>query len=260
MKNVVLFSCGLALTISTIQASPVFSDNFNSYTDGNLVGQGGWTITGTSTVNPIQVHSGVVSLLTTGQDAYSAFGSAVSTGAGGSVFAGLDLNVSAAQALGDYFLHYTATVGGTSGFYDKLFARSSGSGFLLGIQDNNGTTNWGSTVLSFNTTYRVVSEEDFVAGGLNDTFAVYVNPTDLNVAGNNTPYLTATWNGPSAEATSYAEVSLRQGVATQAPTLTLYNLVVSTSFSDVAAVPEPSALALVLVGGLAWSRVLRRKA
>jgi hypothetical protein len=172
----------------------------------------------------------------------------------------LDLNVSAAQATGEYFLHYTATVGATSGFYDKLFARSSGGGFQLGIQDSNGTTNWGSTVLSLNTTYRVVSEEDFVTGALNDTFAVYVNPTDVNVAGNNTPYLTATWNGAVAEATSYAEISLRQGVASQAATLTLDNVVVSTSFSDVAAVPEPSAMALVILGGFAWSRVLRRKA
>ncbi len=266
MKKIVTF-LALALLFSSSRtfASPVFSDNFGD-PNGPLLGQspqigtGVWTITGTSTVNPINVNNGSVTLANTGQDAYGQLSSPVTTASGGSLFVGLDLNVSAAQAGGDYFLHFTTVVGATSGFYDKLWAQSSGSGFVLGIQASSGTTNWGSTILSFGTSYRVVTEEDFVSGAANDTFAVFVNPTDLSVAGNNTPYATLTWNGAVAEASQYAEINFRQGTASIAPTETIDNLVVSSTFSDVSAVPEPSTLALGFVGGLAGLVALRRKA
>jgi len=263
-KFVAILAVFLAFSGQWSFASPVFSDSFSD-PNGPLLGQspqigtGTWTITGTSVVNPIQVNNGLVALANTGQDAYAQLSSPVSTASGGSIFVGLDLNVSAAQANGDYFLHFCSTVGGTSGFFDKLWVQSSGSGFVLGIQATSGTTNWGSTVLAFGTSYRVVTEEDFVSGAANDTFDVFVNPTDLSVAGNNTPYATLTWNGAVAEASTYAEINFRQGTAAIAPTETVDNLVVSSSFSDVSAVPEPASLALGLVGGFAWLLALRRK-
>lgn len=247
------------ITAQELKATVIFSDNFNGYNNGNLVGQGGWLQTSTSTVDPLQVNAGVLSVGNTGQDAYSAFGSAVSTTAGGSLFVGLDLDVTAAQATGDYFLHFGATVAGTSGFYDKIWVKSSGSGFVLGSQDNNGTVTYGSTVLSLGTSYRLVTEEDFVSGPLNDTFEFYVNPTDLTTAANNTAYLSATWSGTTAEASSYAEINIRQGSSTAAPTETVDNLIVGTDFSDVSAVPEPSTLALAGFGGVAGFLALRRK-
>ena len=250
------------ITAQELKATVIFSDNFNGYNNGNLVGQGGWLQTGTSAVTPLQVNAGVLSVGSSGQDAYSAFGSAVSTTAGGSLFVGLDLDVTAAQATGDYFLHFGSTVGGTSGFYDKVWVKSSGSGFVLGSQDNNGTVTYGSTVLSLGTSYRLVTEEDFVSGPLNDTFEFYVNPTDLTTAANNTAYLSATWSGTTAEASSYAEINIRQGTASAAPTETVDNLIVGTDFSDVSgvsAVPEPSTLAMAGLGGVAGFFALRRK-
>jgi hypothetical protein len=249
---------GLVIT-QELKATVIFSDNFNGYNNGALVGQGGWLQTSTSTVNPLQVNSGVLSVGNTGQDAYSAFGSAVSTTAGGSMFIGLDLDVTAAASTGDYFLHVGSTVGGTSGFYDKIWVKSSGSGFVLGSQDNNGTVTYGTTVLSLGTDYRLVTEEDFVTGAANDTFAFYVDPTDTSVAANNTAYLTATWSGTTAEASSYAEINIRQGTATAAATETVDNLVVGTAFSDVSAVPEPSTMAMAALGGVAWLVALRRR-
>jgi hypothetical protein len=265
MKKIVAF-LAVALLFSSPRtfAASVFSDSFSD-PNGALLGQspqigtGVWTITGSSVVNPIQVNSGLVQLANTGQDAYAQLSSSVSTGSGGSIYVGLDLNVSAAQANGDYFLHFTSVVGATSGFFDKLWAESSGSGFVLGIQATSGTTNWGSTVLSFGTSYRVVTEEDFVSGAANDIFDIYVNPTDLSVAGNNTPYATLTWNGAVAEASAYAEINFRQGTATVAPTETVDNLIVSSSFSDVSAVPEPSTVALAAMGGAACLVAFRRR-
>jgi len=242
-------------------AAVVFSDNFNSYNNGNLVSQGGWLQTSTTATTPIQVGSGVVSVGNTGQDVYDAFGSPVSTTAGGSIFVGLDLDVTAAQTTGDYFLHFGSTVGGTSGFYDKVWAKSTTGGYLLGSEDNNGTVTYGSTVLTLGTTYRLVTEEDFVSGPLNDTFEFYVNPTDLSVPANNTAYLTATWSGSTAEASSYAEINFRQGSSSAAPTETIDNLAVGTAFSDVSTfpAPEPSSLALAAVGGVACLVAFRRR-
>ncbi|HTR43520.1 MAG TPA: hypothetical protein VMH87_18055, partial [Pseudomonadales bacterium] len=162
MKKIALLFSAIVLPSSGAFATSLLSDNFNSYTDGNLAGQGPWVATSGSTATPPQVSSGVVQLGSSGEDVYAPLSSVVNTTGGGSLFIGLDLDVLTAQATGDYFLHVTTTVGGTSGFYDKLEARSSGTGFQLGIEEaGSDPVQWGSTVLSFGTTYRVVTEQDF---------------------------------------------------------------------------------------------------
>lgn len=265
MKNysVLFVAVVLAFFGTKSFATPILSDSFSD-PNGALIGQspqvgGTWTITSTSVVNPINVNNGLVVLTNTGQDVYSQLSSAVSTGSGGSLYVGLNLNVNAAQATGDYFLHFTTTVGGTSGFYDKLWAESSGSGYVLGIQATSGTTNWGSTVLSYGTSYRVVTEEDFISGATNDTFEIYVNPTDTSVAANNTAYESAVWSGAVAEASTYAEINLRQGSATTAPSETIGDLDVSSVFSDVSVVPEPTTLTLAAIGGACLVAFRRRR-
>lgn len=259
-KNIAITVLASVLVLSSknIFATPVLTDNFNSYADGNLAGQGTWLQTGTTATAPIQVDGGGVTIGNTGQDVYDAFSSPVNTTGGGSLFIGLTLDVTAAQSTGDYFLHTTATVGGTSGFYDRLEARSSGAGFQLGMEEaGNDAVVWGTTVLTLGQSYQIVTEQDFVAGALNDTFELYVNPTDLSVAGNNATYLNFTWNGTTAEASSYAEVNFRQGTSSSAPSETVDNLVVSETFADV--VPEPATLALLTLGGVAGLAVIRRK-
>ena len=256
-------AAGAALfTNPASQAGPIFADDFNSYSPGNLVGQGPWTQTGTTATSPVQASSGAAALGTSGQDVYAAFSSAVTPTAGTSLFIGFDLTVSSAQATGDYFLHLASTVGGTSGFFDKLFAKSSGAGYVLGVSDNAGsitgtatTGTYGSTVLNFGTTYRVVMEEDFIAGDKNDTFELFVNPTDLTVAGNNSAYASFTWGSTASEAASYAELNFRQGSSTAASAETIDNLDVSQTFSDTSTftpmVPEPSTFALLGLGAAA---------
>ena len=248
----------LVLSSKNIFAAPVLSDNFNNYANGNLVGQGTWLQTSTSATSPIQVNGGVVTIGNTGQDVYDAFSSAVNTTGGGSLFVGLTLDVITAKSAGDYFLHTSTAVASTSGFYDRLEARSSGAGFQLGLEESGSDpVVWGTTVLTLGQSYQVITEQDFVAGALNDTFELYVNPTDLSVAGNNTAYLNFTWNGTTAEAASYAEVNLRQGTAGSAPSETVDDLAVSETFADV--VPEPSTIALLTLGGAAGLAAIRRK-
>jgi hypothetical protein len=231
----------LATSASTSCAAIVFSDDFSSG-NGPLLGTtadvgGVWTITGTSVVNPLLVASGAVAVQNNGQDAYAAFAPAVPHTIGG-LQTSADINVSAAQVGGDYFLHLSDPVGTTSNFYQRLFARSSGNGYQLGLVDTSGTGStitYGSTVLAFGTSYDVDVTWNFIPGATNDTFALTVN---------NLPYLLHTWTSALAEPTQVSAANFRQGAAGNAPTLTVDNLVVTSI------IPEPSTLILGGVFGL----------
>jgi hypothetical protein len=259
MKKKIILLLGVLGVVSTGSAAVIFSENFDSYVNGNLTNQGPWLATANA-AGPIQVSSGRAQLATSGQDAYAPFSSAVNNLDGTSFFSGLTLNVTSAQANGDYFFHLSNPAGTTSAFYSRLFARSTVGGFQLGLLDTSGTgstTTWGTTVLSLATDYRVVVAQNFIAGSGNDTFAVYVNPVDLITEGNNSPYLTHTWTSATAETAIYAAVNLRQGSSANAAAVFVDDILISKTFSDVAAVPEPTALAILGLGGMAL--LLRRR-
>ena len=63
-KIVVLFVLSFVLLgINQSQANILFSDNFNSYSPGNLVGQGGWAAHSAAGLTPVQVSGGTISLV-----------------------------------------------------------------------------------------------------------------------------------------------------------------------------------------------------
>ena len=261
-KSVILLvAASLALLNTQAFATPVLSDNFNSYPNGNLTNGTTWFQTAAA-ANPVQVNNGVVTIGNTGQDVYSPFSSPVTLADGQSLYFGLAINVSAAQATGDYFLHFTPSAGNSSLFYDRLFVQSSGAGYVLGLEGTAGggaTVTYGTTVLNLNTSYNIVLAYNYSSTTpSNSVDAVYINPTDPTV-GNNTAYLTAAWGSANADTNQIAAVNFRQGSSSAAPTLTVDNLVVSESFADVVATPEPSTLALAAMGGAAWLVAFRRR-
>jgi hypothetical protein len=264
MKKFVAFlAVGLLFSSPRTFATIVFLDNFNFYINANLVGQGTWAQTGTSAATPVQVNNGTVVLGTSGQDVYAPLTSPISITDGSTFYIGATVDLTAAQATGDYFLHWTPTVGNSTIFPERLFVKSSGAGFVFGYDGaSGGTVNYSSTVLSLSTSYRIVLAYTGVNGTLNDTFALYVNPTDTSVEGNNSAYLTSGYVGTGAESTTVAGINLRQGSAGSAPSVILDNLTVATLFSDaapVAPVPEPSTIAFFVMGGFAGLVALRRK-
>jgi len=235
-----------------VQAALNFSDNFDSYSNGNIaglganaIGQGPWAQTGSSVVNPVQVLNGTVVLGTTGQDVYAALSTPISLTVGTTFYIGATVTLTAAQATGDYFMHFTPIVGDTSALAERLYAKSAVGGFVFGYNGTSGAANYSSSVLILNTSYRLVLAYTSVAGTANDTFALYVNPTDTAVELNNTPFFTSGYVGSGAEATNVAGINFRQGTASSAASVIIDNLSVGTIYSELAPVPEPSVGAIL---------------
>ncbi len=232
MEKFCTITCFLLLSSGLCQSQVLISDNFN-YTTGNLVGNGGWTQTGTTATNPIQVSSSVLSyasgypglggnsvaLVTSGQDIYYNSPSTVSSG---SIYCSFVVNVSAAQATGDYFFHFGTSATNTGTFYGRLYAKSSGAGYVIGMGKTSLTPTYGTTVLAFNTSYVIVVKYTFNSVSTTDD-AVYAYvfssalPSTEPLA---TPEVSVTADA-STDATSIFGIALRQGSALNSATLSL---------------------------------------
>ena len=261
MKKQIASLFGLALATLSVSAAPFYVEQFN-YLNGPLVGNDSWILTGTATANPEQVVGGKVPLTTSGQDVNASF-APVTLNDGDTLFMGVTINVSAAQATGDYFLHVTPGPAGNSfDFFQRIFIRSLGAGFQLGYAETSGgaTPAYGVDVLNFGTDYRVVLAYNRVPGAANDTGTLYVNPPDLNNPGADPIYVSKVWSSTTAETNVVGTINLRQGNSANAATLTVDDLALGLAFSDVSAIPEPQSL--LWVGGfglLAWNFIRRRR-
>jgi hypothetical protein len=258
MKKFLLTLSALAVTALAAQAqTTVFTADFGTgYTDGNLVGQNGWTQTGTTATVAQTVSNGVVVLPSgaTGQDTWNAFSSAVDTTVSGNyLLTTINFTLTnAPSASGDYFFHLSSPTNTTSNFYQRLFARSAVGGFQLGLSGNSAAASsaFGSTVLSLDTAYEVVIKWDFIEGTLNDLMTVYVDPTDPIIT-NNTAYVSTNWI--NTEPTTLAAANLRIGGSSSTPGVLVDSI-------EVQLVPEPSTYALLALAGAGFAGyVIRRR-
>jgi hypothetical protein len=234
-------------------AAVLFSDDFNAYADGNLVGQGPWTERATGTA--ITVAGGAVLVGRTGQDAVAPITPAIpfdSVPPGFSFYEAADVTVSAART-GDYFLH-TSGSPTSSSFQGRVYIRSSGAGFQFGVGVTSEAAAYGTTELNLNQTYRIVLRYDVIAGTSNDAVQLYVDPGETEPL---TPYVAKTQSG-SGDASGLGAVNLRQGATASGPDVTVDNLLVTDSYAS--AVPEPTAIGTIAVAaGLALGGRRRRR-
>lgn len=251
-RKILLVSIVLMASSAQSFGDIVMLDDFSG-SDGNLVGRtpdvgGVWTQTGTIATNPIQVTSNRA-VLGTGQDAYSAFSTAVPTTTSGTLRTSFSLTVASASTTGDYFLHLSDPVATTGNFYNRIYARSSSAGnFQLGLASTSGTgtvITYGTTDLAIGTTYQVSSDWNFVSGLANDTFS-------LSVDGGS--YISGyTWTGNAEPTATVSAVNLRQGGGATFAGVSIGNLQISS-------VPEPTSMVLVgLIGGVGLIARVRRR-
>ena len=265
----------LMLALASSQAANYLTVDFTTgYTAGNLAGttqnvagQNDWKQTSTTATTPIQINANQqVVIGASGQDVYKAFTSAFTKSDGTSFFLRSRFALTGSTTGGDYFMHLTPTAGDPNTLLGRIGAKLTGTGastYLLGVQSTSGSGSlmtYGTSALNLNTFYDVILKWDFVAGGVNDTFSLFVDPTS-NVLANLSPYVTANWLSTTAEPTTLAAVNLRQGSAGNATTALVSSLSVGSSLSDVGVVPEPSSGALLVLGGvsLVAIRSLRKK-
>ena len=231
----------LALTLgwmgaASSQAALLFTEDF---TFSGALTANGWTV-GSAGVNPMttagvtgltytgSAASGVgnaVALANSGEDDYKAFTSAATSG---SVYLSALVNLSAAQANGDYFLILGS---GITTYTARLYAKTNGAGFSFGIVKVGSTPNYESTVRSFNTTYLVVLKYAYSTGTNNDDpVSVFINP----VLGGTEESPAFSYTGTAQnDVTTLGFVQLRQGSATAAPTVKVDGIRVGTAWADV---------------------------
>jgi hypothetical protein len=248
--TIILVAIATNLNASTF----LYDDLTTGYVNGNLVGQNGWAQTATASNNPVQYFDGKIVVGSTGQDVWKALSTQIAKASVSTVYTRIDFSVVNAQANGDYFFNLSDPAGTSSNFYQRLFVRASGSGLNIGLQSTSGTgalTVWGSSVYNLNELLSVVIAWDMVAGTLNDTFNVYVNPLtdDRSLL---TAEIASNWNsttGPEP-ALNISALNLRQGSATTAPTVYVEELWVGNSLADVgvSVIPEPDSWVLMVTG------------
>ncbi|MGN6625930.1 MAG: PEP-CTERM sorting domain-containing protein [Tepidisphaeraceae bacterium] len=264
MKFALIATLGVAAFASASQAAVLVSADFNAptYSDGALntgadtttPGQDGWITSSGGGTNNILVQNtatdGFVTMTTSGQDVRKIADNNQAINSG-SAYLSAQFSLSAAKTNGDYFIHIGD--GSTSNFYARIYAKSSGAGYVMAMTTSSGTSGltYGTTVLDFNTTYTLLARYDFVSGATNDTGALFINPTTSDGSGD-TAYATALTTG--TDASYISSISLRQGSASNAPTVSFVDNI--SLSGNVVTLPEPASLGMLGLGSLV---ALRRR-
>lgn len=189
MKKFLLYSIYfIVISIQAVwgQAPLLHTENFD-YPAGSLTGNGFWgTISGT--IGQVQVVDG--NLFYIGYMAPSGRSVALVNGnsedvrdtlvtiSSGKVYISFLLNVTNSTGLGTgaYFAHVS---NGWTNFNSRIWIRTSGSGFNLGISKTSTTATivWGASVYDYGTTYLVVHSYEFATGTDNDSVKLWINPS-----------------------------------------------------------------------------------
>lgn len=235
-KGIMVGNLAIALFTVTNPVTPAqyLGDDFN-WPAGTPLLSANWYL-GNSTTNPLMITSpgltfpghpgsgvgGAVSMLNTGQDDYRPFAPVNS----GDVYLSFLMNVSAVQT-GDYFIAL-GTSSAQFNYIARLFLKSSGAGFNVGISKSNETPQqYGTTVYNLNTTYLVAVKYSFAgpaadsANSTSDPISVYVVPSGSSIASEPTPEINGYLHSGKNDAADLASVTLRQGSTSSAATLTV---------------------------------------
>ncbi|MCX7861837.1 MAG: DUF5018 domain-containing protein [Bacteroidales bacterium] len=240
MKKITLLSVSLFFILSGLFSQPLLlEENFDYAVGTMLVGTNGWVEQGTSSINEFQIIAGNLSypsyassgignyllINNTGEDAYKAF-TAQNTG---TVYTAFLIRVTDAKSLGDYFFAFQPSPGNTN-FTGRFFIKKDATDALaFGISKGTETAVYTGFNYALNTTYLVVIKYQMIAGNQNDEISVFVNPLIPGAEPN--PIITTT-GGTTTDPTALNTILLRQGSATNAPTLYIDGIRVATTWAE----------------------------
>ncbi|HNW88501.1 MAG TPA: hypothetical protein PKN48_02495 [Bacteroidales bacterium] len=167
-------------------------DDFTGFTVGNnLATQSSWTkggsgpdaTIGNTTALTYSTYNGgggeYVVMPTASSTASRVYkGYTTTTVSTGTFYVSFLLRLTSTNATGDYFISLGDAVGGTN-YYVKIFAKSSGAGYVLGVsrQNNVSTATFGAGINNFNQTYLILVRFTGISGTTNDQLNLWVNPT-----------------------------------------------------------------------------------
>jgi hypothetical protein len=266
MKKIyILFTFLFMFSIASIFPQTLL-ENFD-YPVGDTLTSHGWSTTGTTTTNPVLVVSpglsypgysasgigNAASLTTSGQDVNKKYTDSVTSG---SVYASFLVNVTSAQAAGDYFIHLGVNPTNTFDFFARTFVKLAANGNLtFGISKTSVNASnpviYSDSIYTTGTTYLLVVKYTLNAGATNDTVNLFINPVISGVE----PSPTLTVATTQTDAISLWTVNLRQGNAANAANVIIDGIKVSTTWSDIVPVELVSFNAYVngLAVNLSWT-------
>jgi len=246
MKKTFIFLLSLLVTIIfSLQLSAqtlLLSEQFN-YPAGDSLTAYGWTAhSGTS--NTIKTSSGSLtytgypasvgnkaSLTVTGQDVNKPLSTVVTSGP---IYVAALVNISDAQAAGDYFFHLMKP-GSTSPLVARVYVKKDTTvvpnQFKFGFMKGSTATNIQYTTnnYNFNTTHLIVLKYVVISGNTNDSAYLFINPP---ISNEGIPTLKAIDISQTDLDVTAQAVALRQGTTTNAPTLSIDEIRVATSWND----------------------------
>lgn len=242
--GIMVAACAFALAGTA--GAQLYTEEFNYADTTAMIGTGGWQNHGTtpSVVNPFVVNTPGLSyagltvagnklpFTTTGQDMSVDIGSAIT--APGVIYFSCLLNITAAQAAGDYVVHLTQGNETGTNFHGRIFVRSSGAGYQYGIQPRStaAQVQYESSVRTFGTTDLLVVRYNMNNPAV-DTAQLFINPV-VSPTEPGASDLTAT--STLAEIVTPAglnRVNVRQGAAANAPTGSIDEIRVGATWASV---------------------------
>jgi hypothetical protein len=247
-KIVSIFSAAILAVgaVAATNAAVLVSDTF-TYSDGALAGNtpevgAAWAGYSGSTFD-IQVasHAANVNEATGVQDDKVTFDGGFTDATGTVLYSSEDVTVASPTTLAS--VYFSFFLQGTGSFASRLWVTTpltAGDGFRFALSNNSSVTATGvvySPDLNFGQTYTVATSYDFA----NKNGTLWINPADTSSVGQ-----TATDAGFADAVTAYA---FRQSASTGNVVISVDNLKVGSSFSDVVA-PEPASLSLLGMGAI----------
>ncbi len=253
----------------------IVSSDFSTFTNGNLVGQNGWTQFNAPATAPIQVAGGKVTwaggATVDNQDAFLPLGTIINQPASGTtvVYVATQLSVFTAGANPTYFaaLNQNQTASSASSNFQnaRLVAKDNpGDGTFDFGSRMNGQTGYpfvyGNAGLTYGATYNLVARISMVSGNANDVIDLFVTeasqPFDFVAAYSTSAYTSGTVADPSFGGLLLSQFG--SGTVNQSG-VAINKVMVTSDLAEVqafvvTAIPEPSTYA-ALAGAVAFAGV-----